>query len=116
MQLLQAAFDNLGESADQLMAIFIGTGVDETSARLAADTLTRERFGEQRARTPEENRVVKLTNQYRKLARLTAQKELVEKGLQLLEEVRETHKLTRSPHPEFGTAAHTAMAKAVRID
>jgi len=117
MQLLQAAFDNLDESADQLMAIYVGAGVDEISARFAASILTRERFGEQRARTPEENRVIKLTNQYMRLAKLTAQKELIEKGMQAMEELRETHKLARSLHPDFGTAARlcsaTATAKAV---
>ena len=100
---MQAAFDNLDESADQLMEIFIGNGVDKISARFAADTLTRERFGEQRARTSEENKVIKLTNQYMRLAKLTAQKELIEKGMQAMEELRETHKLARSLHPDFGT-------------
>jgi len=109
-------FKGISGSVVQLIAVYLNLGVEPKVAREAAKIVIRERAGDTRDRTQAEKITMDLAGLQMKLAKRTAQKELIEKGLQLLGEVRETQKLARSPHPEFGTAAHTAMAKAVRID
>jgi len=105
-------FKGIPSSAIKLIAVYLNLGVEPKVAREAAKIVIRARSG---GRTPSEKVTMDLACLQMKLAKLTSQKELVEKGLQLLEGVRETQKLARSPHPEFGTAAHTKMAKAVRV-
>jgi len=109
-------FKGISGSVVQLIAVYLNLGVEPKVAREAAKIVIRERAGDTRDRTQAEKITMDLAYLQMKLAKRTAQKELIEKGLQLLEGVRESHKLARSPHPDFGTAAHTKMAKAVRID
>jgi len=106
-------FKGIPSSVIKLIAVYLNLGVEPKVAREAAKIVIRARFG---GRTQLERVTMDLAVLQMKLAKRTAQKELIEKGLQLLEGVRESHKVARSPHPDFGTAAHTAMAKAVRID
>jgi len=99
-----------------LIAVYLNLGVESKVAREAAKIVIRERSGDTRDRTQAEKITMDLAGLQMKLAKRTAQKELVEKGLELLEGVKEVHKLARSPHPLYGTPEQTKIAKIASTD